>query len=124
MTYALVCALCAVASGSTEWSPPREHGSQLAFSAPATNPSDLTLASAAPTLALDYSDHTNAGGGHGGSHMGPMWIVMGVMMVAMMATLGFYMMRGGNGLAAPSWDVALPPARTGVPASGLRFPSG
>jgi hypothetical protein len=27
--------------------------------------------------------------------MGPMWIVMGVMMVAMMATAGIYLMRGG-----------------------------
>jgi len=42
----------------------------------------------------------------------------------MMATLGFYMMRGGNGLPAPSWDVALPPARGGVAAAGPRFPSG
>lgn len=124
MTYALVCALCAATSGSTEWSPPRGDGSQFALSAPAASPSDLSLRPVAPALALDYSDHTTAGGDHGSSHMGPMWIVMGVMMVAMMAAAGFYMMRGGNGVPVPSWDVALPPARTGVPAAGLRFPSG
>jgi hypothetical protein len=53
-----------------------------------------------PTGVRHDTGHSDSGDGHGGSHMGPMWIVMGVMMVAMMATAGFYMMRNvGSGTA-------------------------
>lgn len=111
MTYLLVCALCAGTAGQigpqggTSDEPTLalqlERGASLPEQerdAPA-----LGLALAAP---LPLADHSGSDGhsGHdaGGSHMGPMWVVMGVMMVGMMVALGVYTMRGNaTGFSQP-----------------------
>lgn len=94
MTFLLVCALCASSSSSP--AEVRSEPAGLALTAPASL-RVLALVPAGPNLALRYDDPSAShGGSHGGdSHMGPMWVVMGVMMVAMMAAAGVYMMRGG-----------------------------
>lgn len=57
--------------------------------------------------------HSDAGGHGSGNHMGPMWIVMGVMMVAMIATAGIYMMRSGAESPRAAGAVAVPRAGGG-----------
>lgn len=99
MAYVLICALCgggAAAGGGVV----ADAASSPAFTlrlgrtTPATalsTPMPFVLAEHDARLPL--ADHSGHDGG-GGSHIGPMWIVMGVMMVAMMVALGVYMMRG------------------------------
>jgi len=123
MTYLLVCALC-----STTPQAPDTHMLTLRLA------SRLALAEATPLLLADRGSDPRLArdrlevpgedvGSHGASHMGPMWIVMGVMMVAMMVVFGFYMMRGGNLVPAPGSDLSFPSERAAVEFGGFRFPS-
>jgi hypothetical protein len=124
MTYVLVCALCSAT--------PQLANSHLLALRLAPR---LALAEATPPLLADLRDGPRFArdrfeyqgedvGSHGTSHMGPMWIVMGVMMVAMMAVLGVYMMRSGNAMPVHGLDVSLPSGRAAVEFGGLRFHSG
>ncbi len=105
MTYVLVCALCAGTVGDA--SPPEAardvstlaSGLELDVSAPAS-----TLAFASTLPLADHSGHD----GGSGSHISPMWIMMGIMMVGMMVALGAYMMRGSSGGAFETGAVSAP----------------
>ena len=123
MTYLLVCALC-----STTPQAPDTHMLTFPLSP------RLALAEATPLLVADLGSDPRLArdrfevqgedvGSHGASHMGPMWIVMGVMMVAMMVVFGFYMMRGGNLMPAPGLGISLPSEPAAVEFGGFRFPS-
>lgn len=120
MTYVLVCVLCAGSAG--EVAPP-----EAARDVP-TLASDLELEIAAPasTLALastlPLSDHSGHDGGSG-SHVSPMWIMMGIMMVGMMVALGVYMMRG-SGVSAFETGAVSAPHLSAVPVGAGFRPGG
>jgi len=108
MTFLLVCALC-----TSSPAPTFESHLEPPTAAP-TLTADLGIlpvSLAGPVLHLDQAEPSANHGGHGGeSHMGPMWVVMGVMMVAMMATVGIVMMRRSNDRAQPT-ETGLAPGR-------------
>ena len=122
MTYVLVCALCAsTPSASSLPSPPDL--SVAATLESAANTADLTLRLRPMAPQLHDGTHSDSGG-HG-SHMGPMWIAMGVMMVAMMATFGIYMMRrSADAPNAPAAIYPRPPVSGPVGRLGQRFGPG
>ena len=73
----------------------------------------------AATASLAFADHSSDDGHSGhddGAHMGPMWIMMGVMMVGMMVVAGAYMMRGHSATSfqpatfGSPHQAAIPPA--------------
>jgi hypothetical protein len=122
MTHLLVCALCAGAVG-----PASSDGAMVAPSLA------LDVEHGVPSLVLDRGvlplragvlalADASAGDGHSGhddgAHMGPMWIMMGVMMVGMMVVTGAHMMRGHwatplhAGFASAPHLAAIPPAAT------------
>jgi hypothetical protein len=112
MTYLLVCALCTGSPGqlaSLEGAAPDAPGLTLDLrsdASPVGAGRDVSALGFGPSAPVPLVDHSGSDGhsGHdgGGSHMGPMWIVMGAMMVGMMVALGVYMMRGNAaGLAQP-----------------------
>lgn len=112
MTYVLTCLLCAVAPGDLA-APGATFATTLTLRLPdAARPGDLDPAALRlrQTASLSFSDTSPDGhSGHDGSdHMGPMWIMMGVMMVGMMVALGAYMMRG-------HWATPLDAAAVGAP---------
>ena len=109
----LTCALCAAAPDTlTVASPARTALLDGALSLRETErpgpPSPVPL-----TLART-EDH-GAGDGDHSDHMGPMWILMGVMMAVMVVGMGVYFMRhsttghavGAAGLVSPA-QLALP----------------
>lgn len=105
MTYLLVCALCAGTAGDLV---PREaapDAPRLALDLERDVPAlGLALAGSEP---VPLANHSGYDGGSG-AHMGPMWIVMGVMMVAMMVALGVYMMRANDVSAFETGAVSAP----------------
>ena len=115
----LTCVLCASAPGpfTAEASDPLallQEGLTLGALSPATP-------SAAVPLALGGPVDRGAGGGDEHSdHMGPMWIVMGAMMVVMMVGMGVYFMRHSeSGQALPAAAVTSP-AQLAIPVTGGR----
>jgi hypothetical protein len=124
MTYLLVCALCAatpdpIASPSADAGAP-VLASELRIDAPSLELERTAVAlagaRAAPLTFAEQSPSDGHPGHDDGAHMGPMWIMMGVMMVGMMVVLGAYMMRGHfatplqPGALAPPHLAAFPPA--------------
>lgn len=118
MTYLLACLLCTGTPGDL---PPRgaSPGPTLTLQlrdhalSSDLDRSPLGLGSAA-TAPPAFAEHSPDGGHSGrddGAHMGPMWIMMGVMMVAMMVVAGAHMMRG-------HWATSLQPAALGSPPPG------
>lgn len=117
MTYILVCLLCTAATytavpgdhASTGSSPQLTASLRVPDLTTPGRPVALRTNASAP---LSFSDHD--GGPSEGAHVGPMWIAMGAMMVAMMVVAGAYMMRGHwatplqQGVGVPH-QAALPP---------------
>lgn len=115
--YALVCVLCGSAPALAVPASPDSAGAAPQHLALAT---PLPASTDSPSKALAVRHDGDHGGGHGGTHVAPMWIAMGVMMVAMLAVVGVYMMRGGAEarLAPPG---AMPsPADLAVPVGVAR----
>lgn len=124
MTYLLVCALCAGTPGpiafpaATPSDPalglePGRDAPSLGWDPPA---SELGLARAAPLSLADQPGGDDHSGHDDGAHVGPMWIMMGVMMAGMMVAFGAYMMRGHwvttsfqPGAPSPPHLAAIPP---------------
>lgn len=121
MTYLLVCALCAgapVAGAADPGGPSLRIGEREA--APLER---IVLALGQPRAApLALSDDSGDEGhsGHGGAHVGPMMIVMGVMMVGMMVALGAYAMRGHWATSLSHGGVASPQLAAIPPENGFR----
>jgi len=114
MTYLLACLLCTGAPGDLP-PPGSSPGStlilQLGHDAPSIDLEREALGLGSAAAAVAFADGSADGGHSGhddGAHMGPMWIVMGVMMVGMMVVAGAYMMRG-------HWATPLQPAALGSP---------
>ena len=115
MTYLLVCLVC---TGSPGDLPPPGSSSGATLTLDLGHPAfssdldrDATGLGSAAAATLAFADHSADGdhSGHDdGAHMGPMWIMMGVMMVGMMLVVGAYMMRG-------HWATSLQPAAIGSP---------
>lgn len=113
MTLVLACALCAAAPdmlsvASSAPIAPLEGGLSLG------RIDDPRPGAAVPLALAPMEDH-GAGDGDHSDHMGPMWILMGVMMAVMVVGIGVYLMRhsatghavGAAGLASPA-QLALP----------------
>ena len=133
MTYLLVCALCAGTPGQiASLGGEAPDGPRLALDLERdASPLDLGRDASALGLALaaplPLGDHSGGDGhsGHdgGGAHMGPMWIVMGIMMVGMMVALGVYMMRG-NAVGFSQAGAISPPHLDAIPVSTAFRPGG
>jgi hypothetical protein len=128
MTYLLVCALCAAMPDPIAAPNADAAASVLAPDLRIDAPS-LELERAAAALAgaraapLTFADESPSDGhaGHDdGAHMGPMWIMMGVMMVGMMVVAGAYMMRGHLATTLQPGALASPHLAAIPPAVGLR----
>lgn len=126
MTYLLVCAICAGTPGQIASQGAGPEVPRLAFDLDRDtssldlerDASALGLALAAPVPFADHSGHDG-----GGSRIGPMWIMMGVMMVAMMVVLGVYMMRG-NAVGPFEFGAISPPHLAAIPFAGGFRPGG
>ena len=103
MTFTLVCALCAATSG--ELVPPQV--GHDASTLPLRLALDVSAPSANLAVPVQFADHSGHDGGSG-AQIGPMWIVMGLMMVGMMVALGVYMMRGSGGSGVETGAVPAP----------------
>lgn len=133
MTYLLVCALCAGTPGqlaSLEGAGPDAPRLTLDLrsdASPVGAERDVSALGFALSAPAPLADHSGSDGhsGHdgGGSHMGPMWIVMGVMMVGMMVALGVYMMRGNATGLSPPGAVSSPQAAA-IPVTPAFRPGG
>lgn len=101
MTYLLACLLCTATPGDL---PASASSPSLALTLQVhdhalsshldRDPLRFGGAAAAPLAFADHASDDGHSGHDGGAHMGPMWIMMGVMMVGMMVVAGAYMMRG------------------------------
>lgn len=110
MTPILVCALCAAV--------PVPAATPLSLEVPPLEPpaAEIARSDGAPDVRtvlagvtpVERSDGSGGGEGDHGSQMGPMWIVMGVMMAAMVVGAGFYMMRGQTASAVSLVPAAAP----------------
>jgi len=120
MTYLLVCALCAGTAGDIAPRGASPEAPRLALDLERDASADgLALAAPVPVLLADHSGHD----GGGGAHIGPMWIMMGVMMVAMMVAFGVYMMRG-NAVGAFESGALSAPHLSAVPVGAGFRPGG
>ncbi|HEY6005459.1 MAG TPA: hypothetical protein VIV57_21445 [Anaeromyxobacter sp.] len=128
MTYLLVCALCAampqqMAARSADAGDPalapdlRIDASSLELDRAAAA---LAGARAAPLAFTDQSASDGHAGHDDGARVGPMWIMMGVMMVGMMVVLGAYMMRGHVAAPLQPGALASPHLAAIPPAAGFR----
>ncbi len=120
MTYLLVCALCAgtVAPASSDAGAPAIPSLAVGVErdVPSVAVDRRVLALDAGLLSLADVSATDGHSAHDdGAHLGPMWIMMGVMMVGMMVVAGAYMMRGHwaaplhAGVAPSPHPAAIPP---------------
>lgn len=98
MTYLLVCLLCTGSPGDRAVSSDSPGAALTLQLHDAARMSDLgrEALSVDGTVPVSFSDQAPDGGPgrDQGLHMGPLWIMMGVMMVGMMVVAGAYMMRG------------------------------
>jgi hypothetical protein len=122
MMFVLTCALCATQPALTAGGAVDPGGFQLLEERLSLRNLDAAaLPPPALTLALDRIPYEGSGDGedHSG-HMGPMWIVMGAMMVVMMVGVGVYAMRQSSSVMQPP-SAALPsPAQVAVPLTDAR----
>lgn len=120
MTLVLTCALCAAqpALPSGPVDPGRFHLLEERLTLNELQAAPLPPPSALPLVPgrLPEEGSGDDGGGHS-DHMGPMWIVMGVMMAVMVAGMAVYGVRHGAGTLQPQAAAlqarsqgALPPA--------------
>ncbi len=112
MMLVLTCALCTAIPGTPVGGAPvraplLDEGLTLVQSTPSRQAAPVPLALARTDQGAGDGDHSD--------HMGPMWIMMGVMMAVMMVGMGVYFMRhsatgqvlGNAALASPA-QLALP----------------
>lgn len=109
----LTCALCAAVPGTVSVSSSAR--TALLDGGLSLGQIDHPRRAAPVPLALAHTSDQGGGGGDHSDHMGPMWILMGAMMVVMMVGMGVYLMRhsatgqvlGNAALASPA-QLALP----------------
>lgn len=117
MVLVLTCLLCTAPAAL----PDAEANRLALFAEPLSLRDEAPPVSVAPVpLVLGHSHDQGSGDGDHSGHMGPMWILMGAMMVVMMVGMGVYLMRhsaSGQVLG----NAALPsPAQLSLPVSVAR----
>ncbi len=122
MTHLLACLLCSGTAGvlaPAGSSTGAGLGLQLREPGLAELDRDLRVEAPRPPAFTDESPDGHPGH-EGGAGMGPLWIMMGVMMVGMMVVAGAYMMRGH--WAAPPGGAPVGSPRQGAipPTAGAR----
>ena len=117
MIVFLTCLLCTAPAA-----PPAAAASRLAlFAEPLSLRDEAPPVSVAPVpLHLAGSHDQGSGDGDHADHMGPMWILMGAMMVVMMVGMGVYLMRhSASGQVLENAALASP-AQLSLPVSVAR----
>jgi hypothetical protein len=122
MVFVLTCALCAAQPVFPAGAFPGPVAFQLL-----EERLSLSVVDVAPvpppslTLALERMPYAGSGEGedHSG-HMGPMWIVMGGVMVVMMIGMGVYVMRNGAPVARLHPVAQSSPAQLALPVTDAR----
>ena len=125
MMFALTCALCATQPAFPAGGLVDQWHIQLLDERLSLRDVDASQLPPPPvlTLALGRFPYEGAGGGddHSNSdHMGPMWIVMGVVMVVMMVGMGVYVMRNGAPVGQLQAAALPSPVQLAVPVTDLR----
>ncbi len=114
MVLALTCALClAVPDAPSGPAPLTLLGSELTLGQPPATPSRAPV-----PLAVGRLPDGGSGDGDTSSHsdhMGPMWILMGAMMVVMMVGMGVFLMRHETAGPVHSGGAGLSPAQLALP---------
>lgn len=122
MTFVLACALCATQPASPAGESIGPGNFQLLEERLSLRDLDVSpLPPPTLTHSLDRVPYSGSGDGedHSG-HMGPMWIVMGAVMVVMMVGMGVYVMRNGAPVAHLHPVAVSSPAQLALPITGVR----
>jgi hypothetical protein len=89
----------------------------------ALSPLDAPPPVAMPLATIALAHDGGSGESHSG-HVGPMWIIMGVMMAVMMVGMAVYVMRGASEAPALGPAASPPPTSVALPVSRARGAGG